>query len=882
MADDWEQTDGSNKRVYEQFLEGDEMRDLFNMPQPAKKTHCEVPAEAAGSDSHGMTFDEYFGLLDDPATRRIFDSLSPLEISHLINGCSPAAGIPQSENEGDLGKSVPHTRTRSDPSPNPQEQLDLQNPRGTLLDDFFQSTPAPQDAINFDSGFAGRGKLVPSAEDMAYSQPGLMEVDDPFSLPELHYSPLPDYEHDIMGAVQQSKETKEQPAQVSQPPKKKNLRGRKMGNIHQIPGFPSSSEPLPSDLSLEEMCRSWPNHLHGVFLERFVEAGWGGKKVWNYMPEAARDGPKAQPWNKLTKRLMHTRRRMELEGRGSVGVGLTPEAMWKNFVAETSEDAAQQSVAVNAHSDSESTLHNPQHAEALQDITSYQNSQPEPEDPFEGMRCAFQAELDKQYETIALLLTQQHADWLLLCFDEVTSRVMQTWMETAHEHEARFIRENFVDDKDIPFDPVSRDDMLKRLGELISKALLASNPPRLATNEQEEEAFRQSHQLLVMEEQLSILKDWTSAWQQQLEQFNANSYFGIADGAAEQSGGGNQEQSEQLLEKTPSFHSTLSAFDHHTSATEQSGGGNQEQSEQLSEETPSFHSAFSAFDHHNSATEAGVLSYGEQTSIPQAFLDQSWTQDAHLSSDEQAPTSQTFLDQLQTQATVDATQNCVAGTPSTDQIKGGRKKLRMFPHAPSKDVVLSEQDLVDLDHIMANFPEHLALPHVMVRYLGPMGTQQGSHRGAYLTNDMVKKLFHHHNAKHGSELDHPDRFKGIHDWVMAQKDLARKVRRGDLPRRPKLASSSAGSRQEDSKDDEVYGDQVLEERLDGGPTPAGQHQQSNDNLIQAAQFTTQPIRFEAELAKLPRVSAEQGTQEQGNDQASHDEFAMLLDPRLFG
>ncbi len=205
----------------------------------------------------------------------------------------------------------------------------------------------------------------------------------------------------------------------------------------------------------------------------------------------------------------------------------------------------------------------------------------------------------------------------------------------------------------------------------------------------------------------------------------------------------------------------------------------------------------------------------------------------------------------------------------------------MFPHAPSKNVVLSEQDLTDLDHIMENFPEHLGLPHVMVRYLGPMETKPGSHKGAYLTNDMVKKLLHHHNAKHGSDLNHPDRFRGVYDWVMTQKDAARKFRRGELPRRPKLADLPAGSRQEDSKDHEMYGDQVSEEYGDLSPAPAGQHQQSKDDFIQSAQFDTQPIRFDAELAKLPRVSAEQATQKQWDDQVSYDDFAMLLDPRLF-
>lgn len=845
MADDWEQTDGSIKRVYEQFFEGDETRDLFNMAQPPEKPHHEVPAEVG--DSLDKKFEEYFALLDDPTMRGMFESFSPSDIAHQINDCPPAQGIPQAENDGNLGKSVPYTQTWSDPFPNPQAQVDLQHSRGTLLDDFFPSTPAPQGAINFDSHLAGRGKLIPSTDGMADHQPDLMEVDDPFRLPELHDLPLPDDE-DITEAA-------EQPARASLQPKKEGRRARRMGKIQQIPGYPFASEPLPPNLSLEEMCRSWPNHLYGVFLERFVEAGWNGRKVWSYMPEVARAGPVGQPWNKMTKRLTHTKLQMQLEGRASWGDALTPEAMWKNFVGETSEDAAQQSVAVTAASDSGTTLHNPQHAEALQDMTSYLYSQREPEDPFEEIRCAIRAELDQQNATIALLLAQRHADWLLISFDEVKSRIMQTWMEHAHEHEARFIRENLIDlidDAVIPFDPVSRDNMLKRLGELISRVLLAANPPRLATNEQEAEALRQSHQLRVLGEELSILQNWTSAWQQQVDQFNADSYFGVVDGAAEQSGGGNQELIEQPFEETPSSHSALSTFDHHISAT-----------------------------------EAGVVSYGEQTSIPQTVLDQSWAQDTWPSSDEPTPTSQTSLDQPQTQVTADATPNRVTGPANTNQVKGRRTKLRMFPHAPPKDVVLSEEDLADLDHIMANFPEHLALRHVMVRYLGPMGTRKGSRLGAYPTNDMVKKLFHHHNAKHGSDLDHPGRFKGIHDWIMAQKDYARRYRRGGLPCRPKLANSPAGSRQEDSKDDEAYGDQILEERRDVNPAPAGQHQQSNENFIQAAQFTTQPIRFEAELAKLPGVSAEQEAPEQKpqehlNGQAFYNEFDMLLDPQLFG
>lgn len=843
MADDWQQLEGDNKNLFDEFLQDHVMQDLLETSSSAKETRYDfselAPAETAPSGSNEIPFDDLAELMDDPDMRAILE-MSPLDGVTPETSTHPLSRtMGQLENDENSGKSVPCRQIESDQCQNYQEELDLQQPGGTLLAGFLNSTTPPLGATDYADGFVGTGVLIPSAHGIPDSEPGLMDIDDAFRLPDLPGSPLSDYDPGTLEMAIPPKATQKQSAQVFGPPQQKKLPSRRKGVIRQTPGFPSSAEPLPPNLTLEEIASSWPNHLKDENLERFLEAGWGGKKIWNLMPEAAKElGPKQQGWNKITKRLIYARRRMKLEGGGSVGVGLTTEAIWNNLTDENSTGPAQQCLAVDTPQTEPTSMPSPAtlhvmhalgtvvygspFAEPVQSITSSESDRSASEGPLAGLRRAFEAVLDEQALIISQILSYRDADWLLIPLEASISRVNDVWMNNAQEHEARFIRETLVDAGDILFDQTNHTGMLKRLGELVSRAVLASNPPRLATNADEEEAFQEQHHVFVLENELSILEGWTKSWKEQLERIAIDFTCNLPDEKAP-SCIGYEGLDDQLFEK-------------------------------MSPHTP----ALPGFEQRTSLTEVATSTYDEQVLMQQPVHNH-----------------------LQTEVAVDDSQNPVGGTGTTNPPRRGRKRIRMFPNAPSREVVLTEQDLADPDNILENFPEHLTLHHVAGRFLGPMGSKAGS----YPTKNMVMKLRGHHNAKHGSDLNHPDRDRGLYDWIMSQKDGARRGRRARYAS-PQQTQESAIPHACSGQDVSDHGTLYEEEQIDAGDidletTYGEQHQQNSDDWFDYFVRTDDADAHEADLSTLSQASAEQAAQVVGHDPQYSTDLAALLDPRLF-
>jgi hypothetical protein len=54
------------------------------------------------------------------------------------------------------------------------------------------------------------------------------------------------------------------------------------------PVFPSSDMPLKEGVSLENICRFWPNHLHGSCLRRFIQDGWKAGRIFVSIQAEAR------------------------------------------------------------------------------------------------------------------------------------------------------------------------------------------------------------------------------------------------------------------------------------------------------------------------------------------------------------------------------------------------------------------------------------------------------------------------------------------------------------------------------------------------------------------------------------------------------------------
>ncbi|KIX05216.1 uncharacterized protein Z518_06088 [Rhinocladiella mackenziei CBS 650.93] len=74
-------------------------------------------------------------------------------------------------------------------------------------------------------------------------------------------------------------------------------RGRRARYHH--PGYPEAQAIIPAGLSLGEICRLYPNHVWGSLLRIYMAEGWGGRRIWRYLPLNARVNTGNRPWNNI-------------------------------------------------------------------------------------------------------------------------------------------------------------------------------------------------------------------------------------------------------------------------------------------------------------------------------------------------------------------------------------------------------------------------------------------------------------------------------------------------------------------------------------------------------------------------------------------------------
>jgi hypothetical protein len=708
MADGWQQPPVGNKGSFDGFNQDIEMRDSSEMSPAAKKPRPEA------------SFDDFIEFIDDPDIRAFLEMAPAGELTHVAGDYNPAE-------MGAIGEPVPYTLPWDTELMNHQPELDSrQHPAGTALSDFFgqgkppataydcfgnileterqETTPetaydcfgdVPETERQSKMELCADGAHLASAEGLLGFQPDPMEVKRFPALPELHGSPLSDYESYIAEILKPPSMTEERSALAISPnftnssatdhnrqpssegpsrkgassPQPKKRRGRDFGPVH-IEGFAPAANPLPSNLSLEQIACFFPNHLWGGNLRPFVKAGWTGRKIWNCMQEAAKEnGPKDQGWSKITKRLSEQRKRMELEG----------------------PDSAQ---------------------------------------------------------------------------NGVSGQTAQPWLSQRPTFDAQPIR----------FVTLRAESSSGSLGHNASFEVQSGHMPRDA----------------MMRPEL-----------------------------------------------------------------------------------------------------------GQSASAPES---------ARLHYDEQQAISQNFFDEFQSKFAPDESKNSVTGIADTRQLGKGRKRARMFPNAPSTEVVLTEQDFANLDNILENYPEHLTLYYVMKHFL----RKEGARTGGYPDKEMLQKLRYHHNAKHGSDLNHVDRDQALRAWIAAQKDAARRARRGTQTR-PRTAAKSHPSSGQPYQDHQVASEQqqIDSSHPDAGEVYPKQEHQSNVEFVNYAapidsshvdaaavhaeqdhrggnDFITfaSPLLFptsetEAIVSNALQASAEQAARANGYSPAPSDPFTALLDPRLF-
>ena len=110
---------------------------------------------------------------------------------------------------------------------------------------------------------------------------------------------------------QTTQQTVQQPQRFQRPPPRRI----KFHGQNEIKSFPARREALPPNLTLEQICWNYPNHLIGARLRPFIEAGWTATMMWDAMQDSAKGtSAKKRPWNKLEHRLLNEMKRMANAG----------------------------------------------------------------------------------------------------------------------------------------------------------------------------------------------------------------------------------------------------------------------------------------------------------------------------------------------------------------------------------------------------------------------------------------------------------------------------------------------------------------------------------------------------------------------------------------
>lgn len=76
---------------------------------------------------------------------------------------------------------------------------------------------------------------------------------------------------------------------------KRNREGKGVKGVHyetygELPNYPKSSEVIPVDVSLEGICKNYPNHLFGVHLDPFIQRKWTGLDIYKLLPHDVVNG----------------------------------------------------------------------------------------------------------------------------------------------------------------------------------------------------------------------------------------------------------------------------------------------------------------------------------------------------------------------------------------------------------------------------------------------------------------------------------------------------------------------------------------------------------------------------------------------------------------
>ena len=292
--------------------------------------------------------------------------------------------------------------------------------------------------------------------------------------------------------------------------------------------FPSGEKALPVNVTLQEICKDYPNHLsQGPVLRRFINAGWTGRMIWYHLQDSARVSRSAKRgWNKFEQRLKREKRQMdeaeeqeevdpiEQGGQDSSSPQVSREAAGSALVHSNHSNIQFETGArpVNSNLTASFNFGPFQHGGSDEDQASLSV-----QNRLETVQGQIRAEVKSHGSIFLTLMSYEDPQWPSLSRRERVGRAEGEWLRRAKRLEKTFMLDNDIDDEDLEIPRTSTLEMMRRLYLLVKRASQPM-PSSAATTEPEQTALSDDESRLVTyQQQLEILQGWTAQWQEEIQ-----------------------------------------------------------------------------------------------------------------------------------------------------------------------------------------------------------------------------------------------------------------------------------------------------------------------------------------------------------------------------
>lgn len=354
---------------------------------------------------------------------------------------------------------------------------------------------------------------------------------------------------------------------------------------------------------------------------------------------------------------------------------------------------------------------------------------------------------------------------------ETSERMVDCWIYRANQWEISVMHDLGMGEEEIPIArTTSIADMMKRQSVIVGFIHNRQFPPPPNEYSNERRQYRSTAERNVLYIQLDVLRRWTAEWQQSLAD---NTHHPQSN----QGGNGTESESQVPEVRTDAGKGPSTGYQHGPAVGYDHQG--QCHNQQVGVNHGGFQGVHDASVLGHTRVESGPAAvYGDfyqgralgdwaNTSVP--------TQHFETAGIIQPSVSSARPQIAPAHIAAPAQSSGPLGPIPAQKTKGRHRKL-MFDHAPPRETPLPPSALTDEDEVLDHFPEHLAHPVIMQRFVASSTTQPGG----YPTVDMIQRLLQHHNARDSENITLTQRRQNIHRWIVKEKDACNKKLKAQL------------------------------------------------------------------------------------------------------